>query len=347
MGYDFTWAQRVPSGIRLQVPGIVQVVTEEDALDLHRSLGEALRAVPSGQTAGPFSRAQIEVAVDEAHARLHEAEQYRPCGPPVDHASQAQPWRSIRHAHEALHRVGAGQPRAAPTPESPPGLFGVAVVLRRRSDGAVLFGQRKGAYGEGTWSLAGGKPRPGEHPLETAWRELAEETGIAEVDGLRLMPFWSWDGGVGGVPDFVTIWAEAWVGEGVEPVIAEPDKCAGWRWVTPDEELPRPLFRMLSTMLDQGRDLWVPGCPLRSDVVSAREELIRTVLDLVDTPPLDVLMAIQHGGGSLEASALVAMRRVLREALKRAELLDPVHEEPTRAARELRMRVRAAEESSR
>jgi 8-oxo-dGTP diphosphatase len=45
-------------------------------------------------------------------------------------------------------------------------------------DGEVLLIQRGNAHGKGQWSLPGGKVELGESDLETAQRELLEETGI-------------------------------------------------------------------------------------------------------------------------------------------------------------------------
>lgn len=45
----------------------------------------------------------------------------------------------------------------------------------------ILLLQRSGSVGNGMWALPGGHLDPGEGPLEAAYRELKEETGITGV----------------------------------------------------------------------------------------------------------------------------------------------------------------------
>ena len=55
----------------------------------------------------------------------------------------------------------------------------IVYVLRPFEDGArVLFLRRSGGQHEGSWWPVAGTPEAGESPLETARRELAEETGL-------------------------------------------------------------------------------------------------------------------------------------------------------------------------
>lgn len=66
---------------------------------------------------------------------------------------------------------------------------GVVMVVRRE-DGAVLACERSDA--PGSWQLPQGGVDPGESPVDAAWRELAEETGLTDVD-VRLvseLPDW-------------------------------------------------------------------------------------------------------------------------------------------------------------
>lgn len=51
----------------------------------------------------------------------------------------------------------------------------LAVVLR---GDAVLLVRRRNRPDAGLWGYPGGKCEPGEHPAETALRELTEETGL-------------------------------------------------------------------------------------------------------------------------------------------------------------------------
>jgi ADP-ribose pyrophosphatase YjhB (NUDIX family) len=59
---------------------------------------------------------------------------------------------------------------------------GVAVI----KGGSVLIIRRSHPPRAGSWSLPGGKQHLGETVLEAAARELAEETGLTEVDWLGL-----------------------------------------------------------------------------------------------------------------------------------------------------------------
>ena len=63
-------------------------------------------------------------------------------------------------------------------------------MIVRRDDGAVLACERSDA--PGSWQLPQGGVDPGESPIDAAWRELAEETGLSDGD-VRLvseLPDW-------------------------------------------------------------------------------------------------------------------------------------------------------------
>ncbi len=114
-------------------------------------------------------------------------------------------------------------------------LLGVGVVIRR--DGHYLLGLRRSAFGYGTWGFPGGKVDAGEHPLETASRELLEETGLVLTDPVAT----SWRSGwvEPGKRRHVTLFVE---GDATgTPVCMEPDKCEAWSWFAPDA-LPANLF---------------------------------------------------------------------------------------------------------
>ncbi|MEM2142696.1 MAG: NUDIX domain-containing protein [Candidatus Thorarchaeota archaeon] len=55
------------------------------------------------------------------------------------------------------------------------------VVAIVECGGKFLFIRRRRAPYEGLWSLLGGKMAPGEHPQSATIREVAEESGAAEV----------------------------------------------------------------------------------------------------------------------------------------------------------------------
>jgi 8-oxo-dGTP diphosphatase len=53
---------------------------------------------------------------------------------------------------------------------------GIGVIIKK--DNKILFGKRKNAHGDGTWSFPGGHLEFGETWEECAMRETLEETGI-------------------------------------------------------------------------------------------------------------------------------------------------------------------------
>jgi 8-oxo-dGTP diphosphatase len=114
---------------------------------------------------------------------------------------------------------------------------GVGIIVRR--DEKVLLGLRQGSHGAGEWALPGGKVNPGEHPLQTAQRELAEETGLVVRDP-RVVPFWSNDVFPEADRHFVTLYVVGtW--DGREPQLLEPERCLEWRW-SAWADMPRPRF---------------------------------------------------------------------------------------------------------
>ncbi|WP_106403507.1 NUDIX hydrolase [Actinocorallia populi] len=110
-----------------------------------------------------------------------------------------------------------------------------------RAAGAVL-GRRDGAVREvalvhrpryGDWSLPKGKPHAGEHPLRTAVREVAEETGVTPRLGPRL-PSVEYETAKG--LKRVDYWA-AEAGEAA-PFLAG-DEVDRWEWVPLEEAFGR------------------------------------------------------------------------------------------------------------
>jgi 8-oxo-dGTP diphosphatase len=109
----------------------------------------------------------------------------------------------------------------------------------------ILVGKRLNASsGTGCWGLPGGGMHAGETPLETAVREVKEETGIV-VKIPEVMRFMNFTNDV-----FLETSGEHWITlyflcrqnnyEG-EPQIVEPNKCEEWRWVDIDD-IPQPVF---------------------------------------------------------------------------------------------------------
>lgn len=130
---------------------------------------------------------------------------------------------------------------------------GVGVVVRRGD--RILLGQRTGSHGAGQWALPGGKLDPGEHPLDCARRELAEEAGV-RAHRFRALPFFSNDL----FPDFdrhfITLYVICDHLSG-EPQLLEPDKCLGWSW-EPWNAPPQPIFDGLRLLIDSG--IHLPSC---------------------------------------------------------------------------------------
>lgn len=114
--------------------------------------------------------------------------------------------------------------------------IGVGVFVFRY--GCFLMGQRRGAHGEGTWSVPGGHQEFGETLEAAAEREVAEETGL-RICNVRFGAVTNDIFGSEG-RHYVTIWmlSDCFAGE---PEVREPDKYHRQGWYT-FETLPGPLF---------------------------------------------------------------------------------------------------------
>ncbi len=125
---------------------------------------------------------------------------------------------------------------------------GVEVFILR--DGKVALGKRKNAAGEGEYGLPGGHLEEGEKLVDTAIRELKEETGIdvtekdlelvCVVDDLRQEKH------------YVHIAFELKDFQG-DLELCEPDKCEGWEWFDLDD-LPEVFYghtRIFETYLEK------------------------------------------------------------------------------------------------
>lgn len=105
-------------------------------------------------------------------------------------------------------------------------------------NGKFLMAKRRGAHGEGTWSVPGGHQEFGESFLETAKRETLEETGITIKNvrfGAVTNDYFDSEG-----KHYVTVWVIADYENG-EASIMEPEKCSEQSWIDFDT-LPSPLF---------------------------------------------------------------------------------------------------------
>lgn len=121
---------------------------------------------------------------------------------------------------------------------------GVGILVLR--DGKFLLGRRhddpekadSALHGEGTWTMPGGKIDFGLSHVETAVKELAEETGL-KVDEKDLEIF-DVSSNVAGDAHFITIGFLCRKFRG-EPRVMEPDEIVEWKWF-PVDSPPEPMF---------------------------------------------------------------------------------------------------------
>lgn len=100
------------------------------------------------------------------------------------------------------------------------------------------MGQRKGAHGEGSWSVPGGHLDYGETIEEAAAREALEETGL-RIKNIEIAGFTN-DIFKKEKKHYLTIWVTSKWAKG-ELKINEPDKFLKLAW-RDFESLPKPLF---------------------------------------------------------------------------------------------------------
>lgn len=116
---------------------------------------------------------------------------------------------------------------------------GIGVMIQNKKS-EVLLGLRQGSHGAGEWSFPGGHLEFGETILETAKREVKEETGLS-VEEFELisvadeMRYIKTDG-----KHYLNIGIKAKFKSG-EPKVLEPEKLKEWRWFNLDN-LPDKLF---------------------------------------------------------------------------------------------------------
>lgn len=115
------------------------------------------------------------------------------------------------------------------------------------SKGQLLLGKRKNAFGEGTWSAAGGKLHFGETLEDCAHRELLEETGL-HIKTISYMDFTE-DIFLENNIHYVTVKFKVTTTSEI-PVLKEPHKCEGWHWFDLDQ-LPHPLFLPVETFFSR------------------------------------------------------------------------------------------------
>lgn len=111
------------------------------------------------------------------------------------------------------------------------GLMGAAAIIVNE-EGAVLL--VKHTYGKCNWEIPGGRAEESESPVDTAIREVREETGLAVV--AQHMTGYYYDREASGL-HFVFRCEVEKVGTQATPDGAEVSECRYWR----PEALPRPL----------------------------------------------------------------------------------------------------------
>ncbi len=121
--------------------------------------------------------------------------------------------------------------------KKPKGSMSYAIVLLINEKSEVLLVRRKGvSFGNGLYSLPGGKIESGETALETAKREAQEEVGIM-IDDLNLVHVVDRQGPE---TEFYVFVFRPSVWQGI-PSNCEPDKCDDVRWF-PVNQLPDKLI---------------------------------------------------------------------------------------------------------
>ena len=123
---------------------------------------------------------------------------------------------------------------------------GVGVILVKNNK--VLFGKRKNAHGEGTWSFPGGHLEFNESVEDCAKREVLEETDL-RIKNVKKVNFtndiFKKEG-----KHYITLFVLAEYSSG-EAKIMEPEKTEKWAWFSWDS-LPEPLFLPIENLLKQG-----------------------------------------------------------------------------------------------
>jgi 8-oxo-dGTP diphosphatase len=120
----------------------------------------------------------------------------------------------------------------------------------------VLLGQRKGSHGEGEWSFPGGHLDYMEGFEDTAKRELVEEVGpqfiVEDFQVVSLINLTEY-----APKHYIDIGMECWWVHG-DPVVMEPEKCAGWEWFDIDK-LPSPRFATIDRIMLGSKNHYTSG----------------------------------------------------------------------------------------
>lgn len=125
-----------------------------------------------------------------------------------------------------------------------------AIIINAQNQ--VLLGKRKNSYKAGMYGLPGGRIEVNESISDAIAREVAEETGIENLE-------FTFVGAVRenqGSYDFVHFMFCAQISD-QQPVLCEPEKCEGWEWI----ELSADLSEVLAGH-KAGIEMYVNGASL-------------------------------------------------------------------------------------
>lgn len=118
---------------------------------------------------------------------------------------------------------------------SSPQPIGVCAILLNPA-GEILVGKRKNSYKAGMYGLPGGRVEVGEPLSAAVAREVAEETGLSNLQFQYLGAVRENQGDY----DFVHFIFTARVGDHT-PALCEPEKCEGWEWWQASADLSQVL----------------------------------------------------------------------------------------------------------
>ena len=131
------------------------------------------------------------------------------------------------------------------------------VVVSNEHAGCVLVGERRGSHGAGSWALPGGHMEAGQSWNETAAMELDEETGLkVPKESWRFITVTN-DVMAADALHYITIFVAAILPAEQHGLLQnlEPDKCAGWHWLSFDEIRGKSVFLPLAHFLEDANAL--------------------------------------------------------------------------------------------